>query len=169
MNAKLADELERLCCAETEGKFFDAITDNIQTIIAALRGPKNTFDILRRLVDEVEGFPGWSFGLIDDDEGLRLRIVDSKCVDSYQPDRRMPLAHFFPVPVTTWNEESWKRWIFDCALGALTHECGEWLRFGEDRPFAPAHGPGENPYVVNTYRPKEVAFTTQDGSMRPMP
>jgi hypothetical protein len=33
----LADQLERLCCAETEGKFFDCVTDNIQTIIACLR------------------------------------------------------------------------------------------------------------------------------------
>lgn len=36
-NAKLADELERLCCAETEGKFFDCVTDNIQAILTALR------------------------------------------------------------------------------------------------------------------------------------
>ena len=34
---KLADDLERLCCAETEGKFFDLVTDNIGEIIAALR------------------------------------------------------------------------------------------------------------------------------------
>lgn len=34
----LADELETLCCAETEGKFFDCVTDNIGTIIRALRG-----------------------------------------------------------------------------------------------------------------------------------
>lgn len=33
----LADQLEKLCCAETEGKFFDCVTDNIQTIIASLR------------------------------------------------------------------------------------------------------------------------------------
>lgn len=35
--SKLADELERLCCAETEGKFFDCVTDNITEIISALR------------------------------------------------------------------------------------------------------------------------------------
>lgn len=37
----LANELERLCCAETEGKFFDCVTDNIDAIIAALRAPKD--------------------------------------------------------------------------------------------------------------------------------
>ena len=38
----LADKLERLCCAETEGKFFDCVTDNIDTIISALRSPPAT-------------------------------------------------------------------------------------------------------------------------------
>lgn len=33
----LADELQRLCCAETEGKFFDCVTENIDNILAALR------------------------------------------------------------------------------------------------------------------------------------
>jgi hypothetical protein len=36
-NAWLASELEKLCCAETEGKFFNLVTDNIQEIFAALR------------------------------------------------------------------------------------------------------------------------------------
>jgi hypothetical protein len=34
---KLADDLANLCCAETEGKFFDLVTDNIDNIIEALR------------------------------------------------------------------------------------------------------------------------------------
>lgn len=38
MSETLADQLKRLCCAETEGKFFDCVTDNIDTIIAALVG-----------------------------------------------------------------------------------------------------------------------------------
>lgn len=37
MTEQLADQLKRLGCAETEGKFFDCVTDNIDTIIAALR------------------------------------------------------------------------------------------------------------------------------------
>jgi hypothetical protein len=37
MSEKLADELKRLCCAETEGKFFDCVTDNIDMILTALR------------------------------------------------------------------------------------------------------------------------------------
>ena len=37
MTEHLADQLKRLCCAETEGKFFDCVTDNIDEIISALR------------------------------------------------------------------------------------------------------------------------------------
>lgn len=35
--SKIADDLERLCCAETEGKFFDYVADSITDIIAGLR------------------------------------------------------------------------------------------------------------------------------------
>lgn len=48
--SKLADDLERLCCAETEGKFFDCVTDNIQTIVAALRSR----EICRRFIADQE-------------------------------------------------------------------------------------------------------------------
>ena len=34
---QLADKLENLCCAETEGQFFDFVAENAKTIIAALR------------------------------------------------------------------------------------------------------------------------------------
>lgn len=34
---KLADELEKLCCAETEGKFFDLVSESMPTILAGLR------------------------------------------------------------------------------------------------------------------------------------
>lgn len=44
-NQKLADELEKLCCAETEGKFFNCVTDNIQTIISALRAQPVPFAV----------------------------------------------------------------------------------------------------------------------------
>jgi len=48
----------------------------------------------------------------------------------------------------------------------MNHEIGEWLRFGDTRPFLPLHGPGEDPYTVHEYRPVADALTTQDGSMR---
>jgi hypothetical protein len=37
MSESLADKLKRLCCAKTEGQFFDCVTDNIDEIISGLR------------------------------------------------------------------------------------------------------------------------------------
>jgi hypothetical protein len=49
----LADELERLCCAETEGKFFDLVTDSITEIIATLRGPGGDVQAPNKRMPEV--------------------------------------------------------------------------------------------------------------------
>jgi hypothetical protein len=35
--SRLANDLERLCCAETESKFFDMVTDSIEEILRGLR------------------------------------------------------------------------------------------------------------------------------------
>lgn len=130
---------------------------------------ENTFDILRKLVAECQCKPGWQFRLKDENGALRL-IITVPGVDSLNPERRFTVEHYHPVPVTTFNEKSWRRWIFDQCLRTETHELGEWLRFGEGdngmRPFLPTHGPGEDPYALREYRNEDDAFTTQDGSMR---
>lgn len=128
----------------------------------------DTFDILRRLVDDVAGPKNWFFEIREEEGALRLMItIDG--YDNYQPDRRFRVAHFHPVPITTYNEATWRRWIFEQCRRTMNHELGEQVRWGEHRPFAPTHGPGEDPYTVHEYRPLADAFTTQDGSMREMP
>lgn len=128
--------------------------------------PKNTFDILRKVIAEVKGKPGWQFSLIDDDEGFRLIISDMLCKDAYNPEKSFPLSHYFPIPVTTWNEACWRRWVHTCCMGVETHEVGEWLRWGDERPFAPLHGPGEDPYVVHEFRDDTDRRTNQFGALR---
>lgn len=125
-----------------------------------------TFDILEKLVAEVKYKPGYRFKLIEEDGALRLVITDMLCRDAYGPERTMPLSHYHPVPQATYNEKSWKRWIFEQCRRVENHEIGEWLRWGDERPFAPIHGPGEDPYTVHEVRPESDARTTQDGSMR---
>jgi hypothetical protein len=130
---------------------------------------ENTFDVLRKLVGEVQCKPGWSFDLMDEDGALRL-VITIPGVDSFNPDRPFTVMHYHPVPTTTFNEKSWRRWIFDQCMRTETHEVSEWLRFGsgdqEIRPFLPTHGPGEDPYANREYRHEDDAFTTQDGSLR---
>lgn len=130
--------------------------------------PNNTHDILRKIVDEVECKPGWVFHLVNsEEEGLRLRITDTECVNSYSdPPEPMPLAHFFPVPTATYNYGSWLWWVFSCCLAVENHELGEWFRIDDKRPFAPMHGPGENPYVITQVRSETDVLTAQDGSIR---
>lgn len=130
----------------------------------------NTFDLLERIVNETKCKPGWSFKLVDEDGAKRLviRIEGFHNYDHHQP---FIVDHYHPVPVTTYNERSWRRWIFEQCIRTMHHELGESLRFGPDelRPFAPMHGPGEDPYTVHEWRPEIDALTTQDGSIRAGP
>ena len=131
---------------------------------------EDTFHILQKLVDEVRCKPGWSFKLIDEDGAKRL-VIQIIGTDNYDPDRHYTIHHYHPVPITTYNEKSWRRWIFEQCLRTMNHEIGESLRFGieELRPFVPMHGPGEDPYTVHEWRPESDALTIQDGSLREGP
>lgn len=98
-------------------------------------------------------------------------------MDAYHPDRPRPVYFYFPVPAATYNEGSWLRWLFDRILEVERHEAMEHfqlLRFGPyegqdgqereiiDRPFAPTHGPGDDPYIIHDYATdtqRRTAFT----------
>ncbi len=127
----------------------------------------NTHEILEQLVSQARCKPGWSFRLKDEDGALRL-VIRVAGYDSAHPDTLFPrtIDHYFPVPTATYNEKSWRRWMFECCRGVENHELGEWFRIGSEWPFLPMHGPGENPYLVHEFRPIEDTLTTQDGSMR---
>jgi hypothetical protein len=126
----------------------------------------NTFDILTDLVTQVTCKPGWRFKLIEENKGsLRLTItVDG--YDSHNPDQPLTVTHFFPVSTATYNLKTWRRWIFECCRGVENHELGEWFKVNGERPFAPLHGPGEDPYTVHEFRDEIDARTNQDGSIR---
>lgn len=125
---------------------------------------ENTFEILTTLVLKVECKPGWSFSLVDEDGALRL-VITVAGRDSYKPDYPLRVSHFFPVPTATYNEKSWQRWIFEMCRRVENHELGEWFKVDGHRPFAPLHGPGEDPYTVHEFRDKSDAQIIQDGSI----
>jgi hypothetical protein len=129
---------------------------------------EDTFGILADLVKRARCKPGWHFRLQDEDGALRLviRVIGS---DSRDPSGKTPMTvdYPFPVPTATYNEKTWRRWIFERCRGVENHELGEWFRIGNEQPFAPLHGPGEDPYTVHEFRDEIDARTIQDGSIKP--
>jgi hypothetical protein len=126
----------------------------------------DTFDVLAALVSRATCKPGWSFSLnVSGNAHLRL-VIAVEGPDAADPERVLTVSHFFPVPTATYNEATWRRWIFERCRGVENHELGEWFRVDGERPFAPTHGPGEDPYTVHEYRPDVDRRTRQDGVVR---
>lgn len=124
---------------------------------------------LFELMDKLTYKSNWQFDLLDKDRGqgsegltLCIRIVTP---DSYHPDRLRSVIHYMPVPPAAYDKRSWQRWLFDQILLVETHEACESFRFEYDtpnqigtellgtnhhieRPYAPSHGPGSDPYLI---------------------
>lgn len=127
---------------------------------------------LEAIVKRIQYRPGWRFSLVDIERdpptthrgkagGLTF-VITTKGYNSYRPERGDTYAvnHYFPVPAATYNYESWLRWAFDQLLKVETHECMEFFALSGpekltsstfDRPFAPMHGPGDDPYAIVQY------------------
>jgi hypothetical protein len=126
---------------------------------------KNTHDVLAELVARVMCKPGWRFSLVnDEEEGLRL-VIYVPGHDSREPEHQLAVNHFFPVPTATYNAKSWRRWLFERCRLVENHELGEWFMVGGERPFAPLHGPGADPYMVREVSTDEEARTDQQGNL----
>lgn len=116
---------------------------------------------LADLVAQIAYRPGWRFTLTDLERdpattrgapagGLTL-IIFADVHDSYHPEQRRPVNHYFVVPAATYDRRSWLRWLLDRCLDVERHEACEWFRLGDERPFAPNHGPGRDPYTIFEY------------------
>lgn len=134
---------------------------------------------LRELVRSAVYKPGWSVHLYDDlsrdfatdddgaatseiiGHGMTLDIT-THTVNSYHPDDgTIRVHHYFIVPAATYDRRSWRRWLLDCYLKVEQHECCEFLQLDGERPYAPSHGPGNDPYLireVGTAQDVETSF-----------
>jgi len=128
--------------------------------------------ILADLVAKLKYRPGWSFTLEDierDKPGVHsgaargLTLVgltgnftwDEEhghqyvgAMDAYHPEQSRPVYFYFPVPAATYDTRSWRRWLFDRIVDVETHEAMEYFAIGDERPYSPSHGPGNDPYMV---------------------
>jgi hypothetical protein len=109
--------------------------------------------ILRDLVQATRYREGWEFALTDIDRGqgssgLTL-VITTLGANSYHPEQTdYRVNHYMPVPPAAYDERSWRRWLFDQLLLVERHEAMEYFRVGDDRPYAPSHGFGQDPYIV---------------------
>lgn len=128
---------------------------------------------LAELVANLSYRPGWSFSLRDIERdpgssGLTLEVI-SLGYDSYHPDQgeTYRVRHYFPVPPATFNRQSWAKWLLDQLISIETHEACEFFALDGDRPFAPHHGPGNNPYTVFVHGSDEDRRTSFRGKVKP--
>lgn len=115
-------------------------------------------DALAGLLGVLRYKSGWAFSLQDLDRGqgsagLTL-VISISGPDTYHPERQVRVNHYMLVPPAAYDERSWRRWLFDQILLVERHEAMEWFQlatpraFEYDRPFAPSHGPGNDPYMI---------------------
>lgn len=98
--------------------------------------------------------------------GLTLSII-TDAVNSYEPHEPMRVRHSFGVPAATYNRESWQRWLFGCFLLVEQHECMEFFEVDGVKPYAPLHGPGEDPYRITELSTDEQRRTSFRGERNP--
>lgn len=120
---------------------------------------------------ELPLLPYWTVELDDIDrgqgsKGLTLTIT-VRGQDAYHPDQPRGTAHLFIVPAASYNFASWVRWLFDRCMDVAAHEMMEGFVVGAYRPFAPLHGPGEDPYFLHDLATDEARRTSFRGDVKP--
>lgn len=122
-------------------------------------------DELNDLVEALDYKRGWEFSLASVDrgqgsEGLTLNILITT-PDTYHPDQLRRVMHYMPVPPAAFDQRAWRRWLFEQILQVERHEAMEFFQIGGRRPYAPSHGPGNDPYMVrevSTVADAETSF-----------
>lgn len=117
-------------------------------------------------------YRGWQFTLAHIDRGqgsVGLTLDITTCgYDSYHPELgpHYRVHHYMPVPPAAYNAQSWRRWLFEQILLVERHEACEFFVIDGERPYAPNHGPGNDPYIVFDYSTDERRRTSFRGEVK---
>jgi hypothetical protein len=146
--------------------------------------------ILAELVEELHYRPGWTFRLVDRDRGQGsvglTFVIRTRGYDSYHVDRgeTYSVLHYFPVPPAAYDGRSWRHWILEQLLLVERHEACEFFALDVGyvsdgnqtadvdverllmRPYAPSHGPGNDPYIVREIGTVEDQRTSFRGELK---
>lgn len=151
-------------------------------------------EILARLVGRLRyrRHLGWEVWLEDDlqrdkpgrhlGESRGMTLVVQRCgPDTYRPGMIIAVNHYFAVPPATYNEQSWMWWLFERLGNVDLHERMEDFALAAEhsiapdgsadeeleRPYAPCHGPGWDPYLITVERTELDRRTTFRGELSP--
>ena len=116
---------------------------------------------LAYLVARLSYRPGWAFKLADIDrgqgsEGMTL-VITTLGYNSYHPGdgETYRVNHYMPVPPAAFDHRSWQHWLLEQCLLVERHEAMEFFAVRDSpgsehrvRPYAPSHGPGNDPYMI---------------------
>jgi hypothetical protein len=126
--------------------------------------------LLADLVAVLKYRPGWQFRLVDNldrgqgSKGLTL-VITTATVDSYPPHDPIRVNHYMLVPPAAYDARSWRRWLLDQVLLVERHEACEFFTLDGDKPYAPSHGPGNDPYLVREVGTDEDRRTSFRGEL----
>jgi len=138
-------------------------------------------EILGHLVAGLKYKPGWRFHLAGLDRGQGSRgltlVINITGPDSYNPERHISVNHYMPVPPAAYDGRSWRRWLFDQILLVERHEAMEFFAlatlsdidgftYDPIRPYAPSHGPGNDPYLIREIGTDEDGRTSFRGELK---
>jgi hypothetical protein len=151
----------------------------VEPVLASQEAPYP--QALRELLDRLEYRPGWTFCLAENldrgqgSKGLTL-VITTRGYDSYHPERgeSYRVNHYMIVPAASYDARSWQRWLFEQFLLVERHEAMEFFTLHDSpesehsvKPYAPNHGPGNDPYIVPEYREDVDRRTSFRGELNP--
>ena len=111
-----------------------------------------TWDLLAAALESItytrDAPPGQRFKLVREDEAnYAVLYIFTLNPNTYAPEQMRHTRHEFVVPVATYHESAWVRWVFDRILSIEAHETCESFQYCGRRLYAPHHGNGEDPYA----------------------
>lgn len=125
--------------------------------------------LLEQLVNRLEYRAGWRFWLNDLDRGQGSKgltlVINVATVNSYPPHDEIRVNHYMLVPPAAYDERSWRRWLLDQILLVERHEACEFFTIDGDKPYAPSHGPGNDPYLIREFGTDEDRRTSFRGDL----
>jgi hypothetical protein len=142
------------------------------TVNIRQEAPGKSLSILADLIGRLTYREGWEFVRRPDlDRGQgsvgTTVVIYVDAPNSAHPETVIRVAHYMLVPPASYDERSWRRWLFDQIGLVERHERMEFFQMDGKAVYPPAHGPGNDPYLVLEYGSDEDRRMSFRGVLNP--